>query len=170
MMVSFAVVLKKFGEQGEKTGWTYFEIPPEIAARLKPGQKQSFRVKGFLDSFPIQQVSLLPMGDGGFIMAVNAAMRKGIGKRHGASVKVRLEADEAVFKPDTELMTCLEDEPAALAFFNSLAPGHQRYFSNWIGSAKTEQTKAKRIAAAIRALERHQNYGAMMREMKAERH
>lgn len=166
-MVSFTVVLKKFEDQGEKTGWTYIEISPELVARLKPGRKQSFRVKGFLDDYPIQQVSLLPMGGGGFIMAINAAMRKAIGKRQGAMVKLRLEPDEAAFKPDAELMACLEEEPAALAFYQSLAPGHQRYFDNWIRSAKTEPTKTKRIAMTIRAMERHQDYGAMIRESKA---
>jgi hypothetical protein len=38
-----------------------------------------------------------------------------------------------------------------------------------ISPAKTEPTKTKRIAMTIRAMERHQDYGAMIRESKAGR-
>ena len=31
---------------GEKTGWSYIEIPAAIAQQLKPNYKKSFRVKG----------------------------------------------------------------------------------------------------------------------------
>ncbi|MBP6687980.1 MAG: YdeI/OmpD-associated family protein, partial [Lacibacter sp.] len=59
---------------------------------------------------------------------------------------------------------CLNDEPTALQYFNSLAGGHQRYFSKWIDSAKTEPTKAKRIAMAVNALARKMGYTEMLRE------
>lgn len=168
-MIKFTAILKKYADQGEKTGWTYIDIPADMAGKLKPGNKKSFRVKGRLDEYAIEQVALMPVGEGDFIMAVNAAMRKGIGKRQGASLKVQLEVDEAGFKLNEEFMACMEDEPKALAFFKSLAPGHQRYFSNWIDSAKTESTRAKRIAQTINAMEKSMNFGEMIRAMKAEK-
>lgn len=168
-MIKFTAVLKKFGVQGEKTGWTYIDIPADIAGKLKPGTKKSFRVKGRLDEHPIEQVALMPSGDGSFFMPINAGMRKGIGKRQGASVKVQLEPDDAAFKLNDEFMACLEDEPQALSFFQSLAPGHQRYFSNWIDSAKTDGTRAKRIAQTINAMLRSMNFGEMIRALKAEK-
>ena len=82
--VQFTTTIHKFDKQGEKTGWTYIEIPADVAQKMKPGNKKSFRVKGKLDSFNISGIALLPMGGGVFIMALNATMRKGIGKRHGA--------------------------------------------------------------------------------------
>ena len=87
-MLQFNTILKQFNEQGEKTGWTYIEIPAKIAQQLKPGNKKSFRVKGRLDNYEIKGVALMPMGEGDFIMAVNATMRKGIGKRKGDKLKV----------------------------------------------------------------------------------
>lgn len=168
-MIKFTAILKKFGIQGEKTGWTYIEVPADLAGKLKPGTKKSFRVKGKLDDHPIEQVALMPLGDGNFFMPINASMRKGIGKRQGASLKVQLEADNAAFKLNDEFMACLEDEPKALAFFQSLAPGHQRYFSNWIDSAKTDGTRAKRIAQTINAMLRSMNFGEMIRALKAEK-
>lgn len=166
-MIKFTAILKKFEEQGDKTGWTYLDVPAAVAARIKPGVKKSFRVKGLLDTYPIQQVSLVPMGEGDFILAVNATMRKGIGKRMGATVKVQLQEDKEEYKMNDDFMTCLSEEPGALHFFDSLAPSHQRYFSKWIDSAKTDETRAKRIAQSINGLARKQGYGEMIRALKA---
>jgi Domain of unknown function (DUF1905)/Bacteriocin-protection, YdeI or OmpD-Associated len=168
-MIKFTTTLLKFDEQGEKTGWTYIEISEELAQKLKPGNKKSFRVKGKLDNFPISSVALMPMGGGNFVMAINAEMRKGIGKRKGAEVKVQLEADDAPQLISPDLMGCLADDKKALDFFKSLPKGHQNYFSKWIESAKTEPTKAKRIAQAVNALSKGQHYGIMIRSLKAEK-
>ena len=165
-MVQFTAVLKKFDEQGEKTGWTYFEIPAAVANKIKRGQKTSYRVKGRIDEFKIQQVAILPMGEGSFIMPVNAAMRKGIGKRQGAQVKVTLEEDKAAFKFSADFIECLKDEPKALTFFKTLPMSHQKYFSKWIDSAKTIETKSKRIAMAVKALAQKMGYAEMMRANK----
>ena len=166
-MVKYTATMLKFEKQGEKTGWTYIVIPEDIAQQLKPGNRKSFRVKGKLDKHAIEAVALMPMGDGSFIMAVNAEMRKAIAKRAGAQLVVQIEEDDnpdAVSSP--ELMECLADEPEALAFFNSLAKGHRNYFMKWIESAKTEPTKAKRIAQAVTALARKLDYPSMMRANK----
>lgn len=80
-MVQFISDILKFREQGEKTGWTYVEVPAVAIRKLKPGFKKSFRVKGKLDGFTIKGVALLPMGGGRFIMPINAAMRKGTGNQ-----------------------------------------------------------------------------------------
>jgi hypothetical protein len=165
-MIEFTATLKQFSEQGEKTGWTYIEIPADIADALKPGNKKSFRVKGKLDKYPIDHVALLPMGGGSFIMAVNAEMRKGLGKKKGAMVKVKLQEDKKEFAFNKDFTDCLADEPAAKAFFSTLPGSHQRYFSKWIDSAKTEQTKTKRIAWAVTALSKKQGYNEMIRSHK----
>jgi hypothetical protein len=162
-MIEFTATLKQFSEQGEKTGWTYIEIPVDIAQQLKPGNKKSFRVRGKLDKYPIDHIALLPMGGGIFIMAVNADMRKGVGKKKGAMVKVKLEEDKKAFQFNKDFMDCLSDEPAAGEFFKTLAASHQRYFSKWIDSAKTVETKTKRIAWAVTALAKKQGYGEMIR-------
>ncbi len=162
-MIEFAATLKQFASQGEKTGWTYIEITADLAEKLKKGNKKSFRVKGKLDNYKITGVSLLPMGGGSFIMAVNATMRKGIGKKKGAMVKVKLEEDKKEFEFNKDFMECLADEPIGVEFFKSLPGSHQRYFSKWIDSAKTVETKTKRIAWAVTALSKKQGYGEMLR-------
>jgi hypothetical protein len=162
-MVSFTTTLLQFAEQGEKTGWTYIEIPADIAQQLKPGNKKSFRVKGKLDDFAIKNVAIMPMGGGNFILAVNAAMRKGIGKRKGAMVKVQLQEDKTPFKICKELRECLQDDPDAQSFFATLPPGHQRYYSKWVEDAKTEVTKANRIARVLNALSKKWSFAEMLR-------
>lgn len=162
-------MLLQFREQGEKTGWTYIQIPVNIAQQLKPGNKKAFRVKGRLDNFEINGVALMPMGDGSFIMPFNAAMRKGTGKRKGAMVTASLETDNAPLKPDEDFLICLNDEPSALKYFNSLPGAHKNYISKWIESAKTEPTKTKRIAIAVSALSRGLGFVEMLREQKAKK-
>lgn len=168
-MICFTTTILKFGQQGEKTGWTYIVVSSELAQQLKPGNKKSFRVKGKLDNYAIKSVALLPMGEGDFIMALNAAMRKGIKKQKGAQVHVQLETDVEEIKPSAELMECLADEPEALKSFQGLSKGHQNYFSKWIDSAKTEATKAKRIAHTIRFLAGGKSFSEMIRTLKKEK-
>lgn len=168
-MIHFNAAIKKFGEMGEKTGWTYIEIPGEIASKIKPGYKKSFRVKGLLDNYAIERISLLPMGGGSFIIPINATMRKALGKRKGTVIKASLEADEREVEINKVFLECLADEPKALEFFNSLPRSHRNYFSKWIESAKTEETKANRIARAVTALSRKLGYPEMIRMGKEEK-
>lgn len=169
-MLQFFTIIKQFAEQGEKTGWTYIDIPHTVAEKLKPGTKKTFRVKGKLDEYSFRGMALIPMGGGNFIMALNADIRKHIGKRKGAKLLVTLEADDKfALKPQPEFLDCLSDEPSALEFFKSLAKSHQGYFIKWIDSAKAEPTKIKRIAQAVSALSQSQGYGEMLRALKKDR-
>jgi len=168
-MLTFTTTIHQFEENGEKTGWTYIEIPPDIAQELFPGNKKSFRVRGLLDQHGISSIAVLPVGNGSFIMALNAAMRKAIGKRKGAMLQVSLERDTSPQEIAPELLECLADEPDALSYFNSLAPSHQRYFSNWVNEAKTETTRTRRLALCLSALAREMDFGAMIREQKGKK-
>lgn len=166
MKVAFKAVLKKFGSQGDKTGWTYFDILAKIADKINPGVKVSFRVKGTIDSYEIKQVSILPMGEGNFIMPFNAAMRKGTRKKTGDTIQLELEHDQTELKLSADFLECLADEPEATEYFNSLPRSHQQYYSKWIESAKTEPTKTKRIAIVVNGLARRMDFGAMLREQR----
>lgn len=165
--IQFTTVIQQFGTQGEKTGWTYIEIPADVANKLCRGNKQGFRTKGKLDNYVFSGKSLLPMGAGNFIMPLNAAMRKAVGKRKGAMLNVQIEFDKSKYELNRDLMECLDDEPKALTFFKSLPGSHQNYFSKWIESAKTDATKAKRIAMALNAFLKKQGFPEMLRAQKS---
>jgi uncharacterized protein YcgL (UPF0745 family) len=165
-MISFNTTLLRFNNKGEKSGWTYLEISAQQAQKLKPGTRVSFRVKGRLDQFSFEKVALLPMGEGQFIMPINATMRKAIGKKHGDKVKVEIEADERKLQLSSDLLKCLKEEPKALAFFKGLPKSHQNWFSKWVESAKTVPTKSKRITQILIACSKEQGFSEMMRENK----
>ncbi len=167
-MLSFSTTILQFAQQGEKTGWTYIVVPFPIANKLNPGVKKSYRVKGKIDDLKLEKIALIPMGKGEFILTINAAIRKGIGKRKGAMVTLQLELDHSPILPPIELLECLQDEPEALKYFNSLPQGHRNYFTKWIESAKTEPTKTKRIALVIKTMVRKMDFGAMLREERDE--
>jgi Domain of unknown function (DUF1905)/Bacteriocin-protection, YdeI or OmpD-Associated len=154
---------------GEKTGWTYIRIPAKLAQELNPGNKKSFRVKGRLDEHPIAGIALIPIGEGDFIMALNAAVRKIIRKMKGDQLQVELEVDTKAIVPPRDLLECLADEPEALKYFKSLPKSHQNYFGNWVKAAKMEPTRAKRIADVIEAMVRHRNFAEMLRARRDDR-
>jgi Domain of unknown function (DUF1905)/Bacteriocin-protection, YdeI or OmpD-Associated len=162
-LLTFLAKIAQDSSHAEKIGWTFVIVPAPIANQLNPGSKKAFRVKGKLDHFAIKQVALLPIGEGDFMMPLNARMRRGIGKRAGAMLSLSLELDKKPLIISPELLECLEDEPPALHFFNTLTPSHKGYFSKWIESAKTAETKAKRIAQAVNGLSRKLGFGEMLR-------
>ena len=166
-MIEFNAVILQFAQQGEKTGWSYISIPAHLAQQLKPGYKKSFRVKGMLDGFAVNGMALMPMGNGDFIMALKADVRRRIHKNAGAMLHVRLEED-IDFKVEMpgDLNECFEFEPDALVFFNSLAKSHRNYFIKWINEAKTSETRAKRVVNTVNAMLRKWDYGQMIREMR----
>ena len=88
-MIQFTTTILKFDKQGEKTGWMYIHVTAVLAEKLNPGVKKSFRVKGKFDEYLFKGVTLLPMGGGDFIIAFNATMRKGTGKRNGDKLPIR---------------------------------------------------------------------------------
>jgi hypothetical protein len=168
-MVEFDTIMLQFAGQGEKTGWTYIEIPAGLAQQLKPGNKKSFRVKGCLDNLEVNGLALTPMGEGNFILALKADVRKALRKNAGGMLHVHIEEDKEykIAVPD-DLQECFDFEPEAFDFFNSLAKSHRDYFVKWINSAKTSETRAKRIVNTVNAMLRRWNYGQMMRALKDE--
>jgi hypothetical protein len=168
-MIRFTALISKFDKMGEKTGWTYVIIPEELAVVLNGASRRSIRVSGTLDAHPISSVALLPRGDGSYILPLNAAMRKATGKSKGMHIEVQVQQDKVDKPLSKELLECLDDEPAARAFFYSLGKGHQRYFSNWVNAAKTAATQAKRIAHCVNYLSQQKDFGTMLRAIKEKR-
>ena len=168
-MLEFITPIKRFNSQGEKTGWTYIDVPAELAAQLVPGNKKGFRVRGYLDKCKIEGLSLLPMGGGDFILTLNATIRKKIRKNIGADLSVKIEVDNKPITPPKELLECLKDEPLARQRYEALAKSHQNYFTQWIKDAKTEPAKAKRIAASVNSLAAGLGFAEAVRSLRKDR-
>jgi uncharacterized protein YdeI (YjbR/CyaY-like superfamily) len=97
---------------------------------------------------------------------VNGQIRKALRKKAGDRVTVQLEVDKRSLTPNSTFIRCLKDDPVAYEYFNTLPKSHQNYFSKWIETAKTAETKSKRIAMAVMALGLRQGFGEMMRANK----
>ncbi len=167
-MIVLTTIIKKIGKNGEKTRWTYIDIPKKIAEKLKPGCKKSFRVKGKMDEYSLKALALTPVGDGNFILAINATVRKAIKKIDGASVVVHLEEDIEKIAIAPQMLECLKDEPLACKYFEELPTAHQNWFSNWVKTAKTDITVAKRIAVIVKACSQKMGFLDMMKAYRDE--
>ncbi|MBK7810610.1 MAG: DUF1905 domain-containing protein [Saprospiraceae bacterium] len=165
-MQKYNLIIQKFGSKAEKSGWTYIEIEEQMAQNINPGIKTTYQVKGKLDQIPIKAMSLLPMGNGNFIIPLNLEMRKKLNKKVGESILVELDLDETGYQLNSDFLEFLKTEPKAHTYFNSLTSSHQKYFSKWIDTAKSSITKADRIAESVTALQRHWSYSQMIRNRK----
>ncbi len=164
-MHSFKSIIQKFASKGEKTGWAYVDIPPDIVTKLKLKTKKEFRIKGLMDDVKFERLASYPIGEGNFIIAINGELRKKLGKKEGATLHVKFELDESEPLQSLELMACLNEDPIALKQFNSLLLSHRNYFHRYIYTAKAEATKAGRIVNVINAMYKKQNFGEMIRSL-----
>jgi len=165
-MHSFKSIILKFVTKGEKTGWTYVEIPPDIISKLKLKTKKEFRIKGLIDDVKIERLATYPVGEGNFIIAINGELRKKLGKKEGAMVSVKFELDKAEALQSQELIDCLNEDAEALKQFNSLLLSQRNYFHRYVYSAKGTATKAGRIVNIINAMYKKQDFGTMIRSLQ----
>lgn len=164
--IVFKSIIERFEDKGEKTGWTYVNIPEEIAQKINPKVKKIYQVKGSIDELKIKQISIFPMGDGDFILPLNATMRKKIGKILGFDVELTLEVDSSEHEYDEEFLACLNADEVVKNKFDKLLNSQKKYFDKWISSAKTIETKTKRITIVLNSLEHEIPFNEMMRNQK----
>ncbi|TCC91801.1 DUF1905 domain-containing protein [Pedobacter frigiditerrae] len=163
-MINLKAEIERFSKNGDKTGWSYIFIPQDVADKIKPNSRIGFRVKGLIDQVAVKGMSVMPVKDGGFILALNKPLRKALRKEEGAVINLNLEfdADFKIEMPD-DLELCLADEEELLARFLSMPKSHQNYFINWLNSAKTEPTRTKRLVMIVNAMYHKQDFGLMIR-------
>lgn len=165
-MFSFKSIIQKFANKGEKTGWTYVDVPQDIILKLKLKNKKEFRIKGVMDDAKFERLVCYPIGEGNFIIAINAELRKKLGKKEGAMLSVKFDLDTSEALKSEELLECLSDDKIALKQFNSLLLSHQNYFHRYVYTAKGADTKAGRIVNTINAMHKKMNFGEMIRSLK----
>jgi hypothetical protein len=133
-----------------KGGWTYASIPQIIRDKNQPFGW--VKVMGSIDGYEIRKYHLMPMGNGKLFLPVKAEIRKKIKKNEGDFVHVILYPDNEPLEVPEEMLLCLQDEPAALKFFRSLSESEQKFYIQWVYSAKKEETKIDRLARTVNRL------------------
>jgi len=146
-LVNKKYILERFPGKG---GWTFARIP-EITQEKK-AHFGWVKVKGTIDGYAISKYHLMPMGNGNLFLPVKAEIRKKINKKEGDKVHVVLYLDNEPLVVPEEMLLCLQDEPLALKFFNSLSESEQKFYIQWIYSAKKEDTKVDRMVKTINRL------------------
>jgi hypothetical protein len=166
-MIVFEAEIERYEKMGEKTGWNFVFVPAAISRQIKADCKKSYRVKGLLDAVEIRGLALTPVGEGNFILALKATLRKQLKKEEGALLRIELEEDKE-FKVEmpADLELCLLEERHCMENFMALPKGHQNYYINWLNTAKTEPTRIKRLTQIVVAMDKNMDFGAMIRSNK----
>ncbi|MCR9015523.1 YdeI/OmpD-associated family protein [Aquiflexum gelatinilyticum] len=140
-------LLQKFNGKG---AWTYVlfpEIPKE--KRFPFGW---MKVSGSIDGFQLENVTLMPFGNGQLFLPVKAAIRKAIKKEVGEWVKVILFTDEIPEIIPDDILECLQDAPKAYQRFKSLSDSQQKEEINAILDSKKQDIKVEKIVKLIERL------------------
>jgi hypothetical protein len=111
------------------------------------------RVKGTIDGHPMQS-SIASMGGGRHMLGVHKATREALGKGIGDRVVLHIEPDtaERVLEVPPDLQQAFHQEPASMAFFESLSFTHRKEYVRWITSARRAETRERRVRDAVRML------------------
>lgn len=127
-----------------------FEVPESLVDELGGGGRPKVSVT--IDGYAFR-TSIARMG-GRYLFGVSNERRAESGLTPGETYDVELELDTAVREleiPD-ELATALAAEPEAKAFFDSLSYSKRQWHTLQVSTAKTAETRAKRLDASITML------------------
>jgi hypothetical protein len=88
------------------------------------------------------------------LLGFNKAVRQACAVTAGEEIEALIVLDDAPSQVDLPppLAAALDAEPAARAAFDALAPSHRREFARWVGEAKRDETRERRIAETLRML------------------
>jgi hypothetical protein len=130
--------------------YTILRLPPHIADDLAKGGTK--RVEGELAEHPINLALSRGAGVEGVFLWAGQSLLDRTGLLVGRIVEVRLRPapDDLVDTPE-DVLTALH-QGDALAQWGCLTPGKQRGMIYKIITAKTDGTRAKRIAALVSSL------------------
>jgi hypothetical protein len=134
-------------QTGNNTG---IEVPPELVEQLGAGKRPPVlvSVNGF------RYASTIASMGGRFLIPFSADKRAATGLAGGDPIDVELELDAAprVVEPTPDLAEALAANPDAAAAWERLAPSHRKAHVTAIEGAKTAETRARRVAAAVAKL------------------
>jgi hypothetical protein len=131
--------------------WYYVTVPFDVAKEF--GTKGVVRILGSYNQLPFDR-ALIPFGDGTHHIILSTEMRRKAGIKLGHEVAIeftRNENPDEVTIPE-ELEEGFEIEPKAKEVFERQSTSFKRNVVIWINQAKQPETKAKRIAEALRRL------------------
>lgn len=118
------------------------------------GTRARVPVRGTINGFPYRG-SIFPAGDGKHYMVVNGKIRMGANLKGGETVSVTMERDEEprTVAPSADFARALKANQQARTTWEGLSYTHRKEYTEWIEEAKKPETRVRRIAKAVEALE-----------------
>jgi hypothetical protein len=137
-------------DAGGGSGGAFVDVPFDVEAAY--GRKR-VKVRATIDGEPYRG-SVVRMGGPGHMLPVLKHIRAKIGKRPGdrVAIEMREDLDPRVVEVPAYLRRALAGHPRERLFFAGLSYSGRREYVRWIEGAKREETRARRIAKAIRML------------------
>jgi Uncharacterized protein conserved in bacteria len=132
---------------GNNTG---IEVPPKIVEGFGATKRPPVKVTVGGHTY---QSTVAVMG-GKYLISLSAANRKAAGVEGGDKVKVTLEFETAprIVELPADFAKALAKVPAAKKFYDGLAPSMKKFHVTNIEGAKTDETRARRIAKSVEML------------------
>ncbi len=146
-MVKFQATL-----QADPTGTgTFIAVPREINTKL--GLKGRPKVQTVIAGHPYRG-SLMPMGDGIYLLGVLKAIQQAEGLKRGDTITVELEIDTEprLIKPPSDLARALARDKKARSAWERLSYTTQREMARSLEEAKRPETRERRLIAALAKL------------------
>jgi len=129
---------------------TGFQVPDEVVAALGQGKRPPVRVT--INGYTYRN-TVAVMG-GNYLVGVSAEHRAGAGVAAGDVLDIELELDteprSVTVPPD--LAAALAAEPAAQKAFDGLSYSQQNWHVSSVESARTGETRQRRIARSLALL------------------
>ncbi len=136
-------------EWGRAT-YTILRLPPDIAAGF--AMRKARRVEGEINDHPVNlALTRAPVVEGVFLWAGQSLLdRTGIEPGTPVEVRLRPAPDDAVELPDD--VTAALRAAGRTGAWEVLSPGKRRGMLYQVESAKTAQTRAKRVSLLVSSL------------------
>jgi Bacteriocin-protection, YdeI or OmpD-Associated/Domain of unknown function (DUF1905) len=124
-------------------------VPLDVPARFG---KVRAPVRGTVNGFPYRS-TIMRYRDT-YFLGLNREVREGAGVDAGDRIEVEMELDDVPREVDVpdELASALGVDPAARTAFESLSYTHRKEYARWVGEAKRDETRRRRVEKAIAML------------------
>jgi len=126
-------------------------LDEEQVATVGQGAK-SFPVKATVNGYSWR--GRVSSRRGEFLLGLNKEVRTaaGVGAGEKVTVELQLDAEERTVELPEALERALAGDTKAKAGFDGLAYSHRKEYARWIGEAKKEETRERRVAKALEML------------------
>ena len=130
---------------------TYVVVPREVQARL--GLTGRPKINSVIAGHPYRG-SLMPAGDGTFVLGVLKSIQQSAGVTRGDTITVELELDTAprTVELPPDLAKAIARDKKARAAWAKLSYTDKREMARSLEEAKRPETRLRRLAAALEKL------------------